>query len=99
LEDVPLVGYWYLAVPKNSNHPNLATLLAGFLLTKEGQALRFESTGATAHLIEGTHANKQYKELSAKGIRLNDFSAEYVLKNGKVLGQLRDEFQKILQQR
>lgn len=99
LADVPIVGYWYLGIPKNSSHPNLATLFAGFLLTPEGQKARYDSVGATAHLIDGTPANKQYKELQAQGIPLKDFTAEYVIKNGKALGELREEFQKILQQR
>lgn len=99
VEDAPIVGYWYLAVPKNSSHPNLAALLVGFLLTPEGQRLRYEAVGATAHLIEGTPANKQYRELSGKGIQLKDFTAKYVVTNGKMLEQLRDEFQKILQKR
>lgn len=99
LTDVPIVGFWYLSIPKNSAHPNLATLFAGFLLTPEGQKVRYESVGATAHLVEGTPANKQYKELQAQGVQLKDFTAEYVIKNGKKLGELREEFQKILQQR
>ncbi|HEY2987400.1 MAG TPA: extracellular solute-binding protein [Candidatus Binatia bacterium] len=99
LTDVPIVGYWYVSIPKNSAHPNMATLFAAFLLTPEGQKTRYESVGATAHLIEGTPANKQYKELLAQGIQLKDFTSEYVIKNGKMLGELRDEFQKILQQR
>ncbi len=99
LADVPIVGYWYLSVPKNSAHPNLATLFAGFLLTPEGQKVRYESVGATAHLVEGTPANKQYKELLAQGIQLKDFTADFVIKNGKQLGERREEFQKILQQR
>jgi ABC-type Fe3+ transport system substrate-binding protein len=86
-------------VPKNSSHPNLATLFSGFLLTQKGQALRYQAVGATAHLIDGTPANKTYKELLAQGIRLKDFTSEYVLKHGKELGQLREEFQKILQKR
>jgi ABC-type Fe3+ transport system substrate-binding protein len=99
LADVPIAGYWYVSVPKNSAHPNLATLFSGFLLTPEGQKVRYESVGATAHLVEGTPANKQYKELKAQGIELKDFTAEFVIKNGKLLGERRDEFQKILQQR
>lgn len=99
LADVPMAGYWYLSVPKNSSHPNLATLFAGFLLTPEGQKVRYESVGATAHLVEGTPANKQYKDLLAQGIQLRDFTAEYVIKNGKTMGERREEFQKILQQR
>jgi ABC-type Fe3+ transport system substrate-binding protein len=96
---VPIVGYWYLSVPKHSAHPNMATLFAGYLLTPEGQKVRFDSIGATAHLIEGTPANKQYKELKAQGIELKEFTAEFVIKNSKLLGERRDEFQKILQQR
>jgi iron(III) transport system substrate-binding protein len=99
LSDVPIVGYWYVSVPKHSAHPNMATLFAGYLLTPEGQKVRFDSIGATAHLIEGTPANKQYKELKAQGIELKDFTADFVIKNGKMLGERRDEFQKILQQR
>jgi ABC-type Fe3+ transport system substrate-binding protein len=99
LSDIPIVGYFYMTVPKLSSHPSLATLFAGFVLTQEGQAIRHESIGATAHLIEGTPANKQYKELLAQGVQLKDFTSEYVIKNGKTLGRWRDEFQKILQQR
>jgi iron(III) transport system substrate-binding protein len=99
LSDVPIVGYWYLSVPKHSAHPNMATLFAGYLLTPEGQKARYDSIGATAHLIEGTPANKQYKDLKAQGIELKEFTAEFVIKNGKLLTERRDEFQKILQQR
>src|SRR5712692_3786823 len=99
LTDVPIVGYWYVSIPKNSAHPNLATLFGAFLLTQEGQKIRYESVGATAHLVEGTPANKQYKELLAQGIQLKDFTSEYVIKNSKTLGELREEFQKIMQQR
>ena len=99
LSDVPIVGYWYLSVPKHSAHPNMATLFAGYLLTPEGQKVRYDSIGATAHLIEGTPANKQYKDLKAQGIELKEFTADFVIKNGKLLTERRDEFQKILQQR
>jgi ABC-type Fe3+ transport system substrate-binding protein len=99
LTDVPIVGYWYLSIPKKSAHPNLAMVFAAFLLTPEGQRIRNESVGATAHLVEGTPANKQYKEFLAQGIQLKDFTAEYVIKNDKKLGELREEFQKIMQQR
>lgn len=99
LSDVPIVGFWYVSIPKNSAHPNLATLFGAFLLTQEGQKIRYESVGATAHLIEGTPANKEYKELQAQGIQLREFTSEYVIEHGKSLGQRRDEFQKILQRR
>jgi ABC-type Fe3+ transport system substrate-binding protein len=99
LSDVPIVGYWYLSVPKHSAHPNMAMLFAGYLLTPEGQKVRYDSIGATAHLIEGTPANKQYKELKAQGIDLKEFTADFVIKNGKMLGERREEFQKIMQQR
>lgn len=99
LSDVPIVGYWYLSVPKHSAHPHMAALFAGFLLTPEGQKVRYDSIGATAHLIEGTPANKQYKELKSQGIELKEFTADFVIKNGKMLGERREEFQKILQQR
>lgn len=99
LDDAPMAGYWYLAVPKNSRRPNLATLFTGFVLTKEAQDLRYRSIGSSSHLIDGTPANTRYKQLVARGIKLRDFPIEEVIKRQKELAQLRDEFQKILREK
>jgi ABC-type Fe3+ transport system substrate-binding protein len=49
-----LPSYFELAVPKNSAHPNLAKLFAGFMVSKEAQAILEKQDFRTSHLVEGT---------------------------------------------
>jgi ABC-type Fe3+ transport system substrate-binding protein len=49
--DVPLVSYFYFAVPKNAKAPNLGKLFVAFALTKEGQAVIREQTFGDLHLM------------------------------------------------
>ena len=49
--DVPLVSYFYFAVPKNAKASNLGKLFVAFALTKEGQAVIREQTFGDLHLM------------------------------------------------
>jgi ABC-type Fe3+ transport system substrate-binding protein len=49
--DVPLVSYFYFAVPKNGKSSNLGKLFVAFALTKEGQAVIREQTFGDLHLF------------------------------------------------
>jgi len=54
-------------IPKNSEHPNLAALVAIFLTTEEGQALIWEHTGNPSPYREGTYTQGVIKDLEAAG--------------------------------
>lgn len=49
--DVPLVSYFYFAVPKNAKASNLGKLFVAFALTKEGQDVIREQTFGDLHLL------------------------------------------------
>jgi ABC-type Fe3+ transport system substrate-binding protein len=49
--DVPLVSYFYFAVPKNAKASNLGKLFVAFALTKEGQSVIREQTFGDLHLL------------------------------------------------
>jgi ABC-type Fe3+ transport system substrate-binding protein len=52
--DAPVMDLWYMAVPKTSADPAAGALLALFMLTKEGQAISWESDANDLVLLPGS---------------------------------------------
>src|ERR1044071_2934650 len=60
---VPInTDYFELGVPKNSAHPNLAKLLAGFMAAKEPQGILQKYESRSSHLVEGTMMAKYLRD-------------------------------------
>ena len=96
-EDAAVMDSFYFVVPKNSAHPNLATLLVGFLMSKEGQDLIYRAVGWSSTSVEGTPADRKYKELQAKGIKIQRFTAaSYMGEEGPILKKAVEETIKLL---
>jgi ABC-type Fe3+ transport system substrate-binding protein len=53
-KDAPVMDLWYMAVPKTSADPAAGALLALFMLTKEGQAISWESDANDLVLLPGS---------------------------------------------
>ena len=66
-KDAGILSYWYLTVPTNSAHPNAAALLAGLLLSKEGQEILWKTEKTSSHFVEGTYMNKLVKDQETPG--------------------------------
>lgn len=96
LDDAPITTTWYFAVPKNSEHPALATLLAGYLLSPEGQRL-IESTGTPgSEWVKGTGAYAQAQAIRARGDKLAHMGPDDLIRHQKELVEFREEFQRML---
>ena len=52
--DVPLISYFYLAVPKNASNPNAAKLYITYMISERGQKDVYELTLADLHLFPGS---------------------------------------------
>ena len=96
LEDAPTIGYWYMGVPKNSRHPNLARLFTLFVETGEAQRIMWEHDAIDLHLIKGTNMAREVERWRARGIEPKVFGVQEMLAMGKTFGDLRVKFQKIL---
>ncbi len=96
LKDAGILSYWYLAVPSNSLHPNAASLLAAFLLTKEGQDILWRTDRTSSHLVEGTHMYKFVKEQEREGVKFYANPVSDVVKNQENQRRIRQKFQDIL---
>jgi iron(III) transport system substrate-binding protein len=97
LKDLPVLNYSYVAVPKNSPHPNSATLLALFLTTPEGQQLLWQHHRDDLDLLEGTHFHEIVKErMLDQGIQPIRVSAERLASKVDDLVRVKAKYQKIL---
>jgi ABC-type Fe3+ transport system substrate-binding protein len=84
-------------VPANARNPNAATLLAGFLLSKEGQEIIFKVDKGSSHFVEGSQMNKYVKEQEQRGVKFHSTSVNEVVKHQAEHSRLRRKFQNILQ--
>jgi len=95
-KDAGILSYWYLTVPSNSAHPNGAVLLAGLLLSKEGQDILWKTEKTTSHLVEGTYMNKLVKDQERQGVKFFANPVSEVVKNHENQSRVRQKFQDIL---
>ncbi|HLH26748.1 MAG TPA: extracellular solute-binding protein [Chloroflexota bacterium] len=97
LSDLPVLNYSYVAVPKNSAHPNSATLLALFLTTPEGQQLLWKHHRDDLDLLDGAHFHEIVKErMLDQGIQPVRVSAEMLASKVDDLARVKAKYQKIL---
>jgi ABC-type Fe3+ transport system substrate-binding protein len=68
LEDATVVQFNYFGVPKNSEHPNLAALVAGYTMSLEGQQIFYETNHKSSHRVEGTEVYSNFLEWAGQGI-------------------------------
>jgi len=95
-KDAGILSYWYLAVPSNSAHPNAASLLSAFLLTKEGQDILWKTEKTSSHLVEGTNMFKFVKDQERQGVKFHANPVSEVVKNHENQSRVRQKFQDIL---
>lgn len=92
----PALSYYFmLGVPKNSAHPNLATLFAAFMLSNEAQELLQKYDSRSSHLVEGTRTAKYLREKEIKLLASKDLINFYLTGEGLAM---QEEFAKMLKQ-
>lgn len=87
--------YYYLAVPKNSQHPNAAELFALFILTGEGQKLAYETWKTDLHQLPGSHMGKVVDDAHKQGVKFKEVTVEWQLQHPEIDAE-KNELIKIL---
>jgi ABC-type Fe3+ transport system substrate-binding protein len=95
-KDAGILSYWYLTVPMNSAHPNAAALLAGLLLSKDGQDILWKTEKTSSHFVEGTYMNKLVRDQERQGVKFFANPVSEVVKNHENQSRVRQKFQDIL---
>jgi iron(III) transport system substrate-binding protein len=94
--DAGILSYWYVTVPTNARNPNAATLLAAFLLSREGQDILYKTERSSSHLVKGTQMSQFVAEQEKRGVKFVSYSVSEVMKNAEEHSRIRQKFQKIL---
>lgn len=94
--DAGILSYWYVTVPSNARNPNAATLLAAFLLSKEGQDILYNTERSSSHLVKGTQMNQFVAAQEKLGVKFIAYSVSDVIKNAEEHSRIRQKYQKIL---
>ena len=76
--------YYYLAVPKNSPHPNAAELFALFILTPEGQKLAYDTWKTDLHMLPGSHMGKVVDDAQKQGVKFKEVTVEWQLQHPEI---------------
>jgi ABC-type Fe3+ transport system substrate-binding protein len=79
-----ILSHEYFGIPAHSEHPNLAALFSGFMLTKEGQQILDEVEKSSHHAIEGTYKNILLNEFMTQGLEYHNSTADYVGEPGRI---------------
>jgi ABC-type Fe3+ transport system substrate-binding protein len=95
IEDALVTQMVYASVPKNSAHPNLAKLFAGFVATPEGQAV-IAPFGISSPLVPGTPANRQAKDLAARGLKIIYQTPDDIAPRMELDDRIKNEEERIL---
>ena len=82
--DIPLISYFYFAVPKNAAHPNVAKLFVTFSASKEGQKLVWDLTSSDLHLYPESKMGQEVAAAEKKyGIKFRDADIQWQIDNAK----------------
>jgi ABC-type Fe3+ transport system substrate-binding protein len=91
--DFAVIGYFYLAVPKNAAHPNAAKLFSAYALTPEGQKLVYETWGSDLDILPGSRTKADIDKIEASyGAKMTRFVIADAVKNesgNKAWGDIR----------
>ena len=97
--DFAVIGYFYLAVPKNAAHPNAAKLFVANALTPEGQKLVYDTWGSDLDLLPGSRTKVAIDQIEAAyGQKMIRFEVADAVKN-KTGNEAWSQITKILAQR
>jgi ABC-type Fe3+ transport system substrate-binding protein len=69
--------YYYLAVPKNAQHPNAAKLLTVFLLTEEGQRLAYETWKIDLHFMPGSKMGAMIADYQKRDVKFKEVTVQW----------------------
>ena len=98
--DAPLLQYRYVGVPRTAAHSNAAKLWINYLLSPEAQETLYEVGYADHYLLPGSKTAGAIEALQAQGVRFTSIDVQWVQRNDEeALGRIRDQLQRLLQNR
>ena len=98
--DVPLISYFYLAVPKHAQHSSAGKLFVTYILSKQGQKDTWDLTLNDLHLFTESRTLKEIERVAKKyNIDFKSADIKWQSESNKAGNAAQREIRKILRQR
>lgn len=94
--DLPILGFWYIGVPKNASHPATAKLWVNLMMSRAGQDVLFKGDFADLHTFPGSNTAKRLKDDEFRGIKFIVTTIAWAQANPEPYGEFRRTIQAIL---
>jgi ABC-type Fe3+ transport system substrate-binding protein len=69
--------YYYVGIPKNAAHPALAALFTSYLLSKEGQALLWQTASADLDTLPQSHSGALVADYEKNGAKMPEVTISW----------------------
>jgi ABC-type Fe3+ transport system substrate-binding protein len=96
--DAVTAVFFYLGIPRNSAHPNLAKLFVNTVLSEAGQKIVYEMDAADHYALPGSQSAAELADLKARGIEPFKVDIRYVAEHPEG-ANLDEEFRRILREK
>jgi ABC-type Fe3+ transport system substrate-binding protein len=97
--DVPIVSYFYLAVPKNATHPSAAKLFITYVLSMKGQRETYDFAHSDVHLLPGSQTAKEIQATEQRyGIKYRSADIAWQESANDAGNEAQRQVEKILQE-
>jgi iron(III) transport system substrate-binding protein len=77
LADAAQKRFYYISVPKNAPHPALAALFTTYLLSKEGQAVIWNTTNTDLDSLPDSHTGKVVADIEKGGSKMPEITIDW----------------------
>lgn len=77
LADAAQMRYYYVGIPKNAAHPALAALFTSYLLSKEGQALLWQTASADLDTLPQSHSGALVADYEKNGAKMPEVTISW----------------------
>jgi iron(III) transport system substrate-binding protein len=86
-EDGAFVQYWYIGVPKNARHPNVAKLWINYLLSPRAQEIMYQADFNDLHLLETSRTAEAVRAYESEGVTFLDLSYDWLVRNPEIIDE------------
>lgn len=94
--DAAIIDYWYMAVPKNSAHPNAAKLWVNYIVSPAAQKILWDTADVDDPLVAGSHSAQQVATLRSQGASVTEVDVAWYERNATQMKTTLAQIVKIL---
>lgn len=86
-QDGAFLQYWYMGVPNNAPHPNVAKLWVNYLLSPRAQEIMYQADFNDLHLLPSSKTAEVVDRYESEGVTFLDLSYDWLVANPGIIDE------------